>query len=103
MICEAKVEGIIVKKNHNFTRAGVPIITLTIKNVRKYVNYKQEMSETASWHTIHCVDDMMSKVANLEVGESIFVEGHISHRKREDGPMANQFVYAIHATNISKI
>lgn len=103
MICDAKIEGVIVKKNHNFTRSGVPMVTLTIKNVRQYLNYKHEVSETTSWHTIHCLDSMMEKVQDLYVGDLILVDGHISHRKREDGPMANQFVYAIHATNITKI
>ena len=101
MICEARVQGIVLKNNSNMAKSGVPIVTLTIKNSRKYLNYKREISETSSWHTLHCIGEMIEPARKIKVGDFIEVNGHISHRKKEDGPLVNQFVYAIHATKLT--
>lgn len=101
MICEAKVQGVVLKNNSNMSKSGIPIVTLTVKNSRKYLNYKQEISETSSWHTVHCIDGLIEQARKIQVGDFIEVNGHISHRKKEDGPLANQFVYAIHATKLT--
>lgn len=101
MICEARLEGIVVKKNQNNSRAGAPIITLTIKNIRKYLNYKGEPSETTSWHTVHCIDSIRFIADDIDISDFILVEGHISNRRREDGPSAGTFVYTILATKIT--
>lgn len=96
MINKAQILGRIGKKDYKQIKNGGYMTTLSIATSRKYVDSQANKKEETTWHTVNFfnkVADIANKYAH--VGDIIYIEGEINHRKIIGKDNAERWVYSI--------
>ncbi len=98
MINRATILGRIGKKDSKETKDGQQMTKLSIATNRKHKDATGESKEQTTWHMVvlfNKLADISAKYAH--VGDLVYIEGDINHRKIEDGEYAGRMVYSITA------
>jgi len=101
MINYAMLLGRVGKKDNRTLKNGSEMTSLSIATSRKYKDSSGNSQEQTTWHNISCFSKL-AEVANkyVHVGDMIFVQGEIQHKKIEQGERAGQYAYSVHANEI---
>lgn len=101
MINYAMILGRVGKKDNRTLKNGGEITSLSIATSKKYKDASGTSQEQTTWHNVSCFSKL-SEVANkyVHVGDLVFVQGEIQHKKIESGERAGQYAYSVHANEI---
>lgn len=101
MINYAMLLGRVGKKDNRTLKNGSEMTSLSIATSRKYKDSTGSSQEQTTWHNVSCFSKL-AEVANkyVHVGDLIFVQGEIQHKKIEQGERAGQYAYSVHANEI---
>lgn len=104
MINYATILGRVGKKDNKALKNGNEITSLSVATSRKYKDSSGTAQEQTTWHNVNCFSKL-AEVANkyVNVGDLIFVQGEIQHKKIETGERTGQYIYSIHANEIKFI
>lgn len=104
MINQATLLGRVGKKDNKVLRSGGEITILSIATSRKYKDATGSQQEQTVWHNVSCFSKL-AEVANkyVHVGDLVFVQGEIQHKKIESGDRAGQYSYSVHANELKFI
>lgn len=104
MINQAILLGRVGKKGNKALRNGGEMTTLSIATSKKWKDQSGTMQEQTTWHNVSCFSKL-AEVANkyVHVGDLVFIQGDIQHKKIESGDRAGQYAYSIHANEIKFI
>ena len=104
MINQATLLGRVGKKDNKVLRSGGEITILSIATSRKYKDATGAQQEQTVWHNVSCFSKL-AEVANkyVHVGDLVFVQGEIQHKKIESGDRAGQYSYSVHANELKFI
>ena len=104
MINQALILGRVGKKETKPIRNEEEMTLLSIATSKKWKDKQGANQEVTTWHSVVCFHKF-SDIAKryVHVGDLVFVQGDIQHKKIEDGEKAGQFMYSIHAQEIKFI
>lgn len=104
MINQAMLLGRVGKKDNKQLRNGGEMTILSIATSRKYKDSSGAQQEQTTWHNVSCFSKL-AEVANkyVHVGDLVFVQGEIQHKKIESGDRAGQYAYSVNANEIKFI
>jgi single-strand DNA-binding protein len=104
MINQAMLLGRVGKKDNKQLRNGGEMTILSIATSRKYKDSTGAQQEQTTWHSVSCFSKL-AEVANkyVHVGDIVFVQGEIQHKKIESGERAGQYAYSVNANEIKFI
>lgn len=104
MINYGTLLGRVGKKDTKTLRNGGEVTTLSIATSKKNKDSNGQYQEHTTWHNVNCFSKL-SEIANkyVHVGDLVFVQGEIQHKKIETGDRAGQYAYSIHANDIKFI
>lgn len=104
MINYAMLLGRVGKKDNRTLKNGSEMTSLSIATSRKYKDPTGSSQEQTTWHNVTCFSKL-AEVANkyVHVGDLIFVQGEIQHKKIEQGERVGQYAYSVHANEIKFI
>jgi len=104
MINQAILLGRVGKKDNKVLRNGGEITTLSIATSKKWKDQSGTAQEQTTWHNVSCFSKL-AEVANkyVHVGDLVYIQGDIQHKKIESGDRAGQYAYSVHANDIKFI
>ncbi len=104
MINYAILLGRVGKKDNKQLRNGGEMTLLSIATSRKYKDSSGQFQEQTTWHNVSCFSKL-AEVANkyVHVGDLVFIQGEIQHKKIESGDRAGQYAYSVNANEIKFI
>lgn len=104
MINTAMLLGRVGKKDTKQLRNGGEVTVFSIATSKKYKDSQGQAQEQTTWHNVNCFSKL-SEVASkyVHVGDLVFVQGEIQHKKIESGERAGQYAYSVHANEIKFI
>ena len=104
MINYAMILGRVGKKDNKQLRNGGELTTLSIATSKKYKDASGTAQEQTTWHNVSCFSKL-AELANkyVHVGDLVFVQGEIQHKKIESGERAGQYAYSVHANELKFI
>lgn len=104
MINQAILLGRVGKKDNKTLRNGGEMTILSIATSRKYKDSSGAQQEQTMWHNVSCFSKL-AEVANkyVHVGDLVFIQGEIQHKKIESGDRVGQYAYSVHANEIKFI
>lgn len=88
------------KKTYKTNKTGETYSTLNVVTFKKAFTRNGQQTEYKEWHTVYCyskLGDVVEKYTN--VGDLIFIEGDIRHRKVTDQNQ-DKWLYSIVATEV---
>lgn len=93
--------GRVGKKDFRKLQNGSDLTSLSLATSRKYKDSEGNKHEQTTWHIVNCFAKL-AEIANkhVHVGDLIFVQGEIQHKKIESGERTGQYSYSVHATEI---
>jgi single-strand DNA-binding protein len=104
MINQATLLGRVGKKDNKQLRNGGEMTILSVATSRKYKDSSGAAQEQTTWHNISCFSKL-AEIANkyVHVGDLVFIQGEIQHKKIESGDRAGQYAYSVNANDIKFI
>jgi single-strand DNA-binding protein len=104
MINKATLLGRIGKKDYKVTRNGVPLCSLSMATNRKHIDSQGNQAETTTWHYVNFFNKL-ADVTNkyTQVGDLVYIEGEISHKKVIDSSGTEKWMYSIVGNEIKFI
>lgn len=104
MINTAMVLGRVGKKDNKPLKNGGDMTILSIATSKKYKDSTGQSQEQTTWHNVSCFSKL-SEIASkyVHVGDLVYIQGEIQHKKIESGERAGQYRYSINASDIKFI
>lgn len=104
MINTAMVLGRVGKKDNKPLKNGGDMTILSIATSKKYKDSTGQPQEQTTWHNVSCFNKL-SEIASkyVHVGDLVYIQGEIQHKKIESGERAGQYRYSINASDIKFI
>ena len=104
MINRASLLGRVGKVDTKTLKNGSPMTSVSLATTRKYTDAAGVKQETTTWHLINCFSKMADVAQKyVHVGDLIYVDGEICHKKIESGEKAGQWSYSLTASDIKFI
>lgn len=104
MINKATLLGRIGKKEEKVLKNGNKLTVLSVATTKKWKNQQGEQQEETTWHNVQCFNklaDIAMKYTN--VGNIVYIEGEINHRKQESGNGEVKYFYSINCSELKLI
>lgn len=104
MINKATLLGRIGKKDEKVLKNGNALTVLSIATSKKWKNQQGEQQEETTWHTVQCFNKL-AEIAKkyAHVGQIVYIEGEINHRKQESGNGEVKYYYSINCNELKLI
>jgi len=78
--------------------------TVSLATSRKFADTNGEKKEVTTWHIVNFFSKMADVASKyVHVGDLIYVEGEINHKKIESGEKAGQWAYSLTASDVKFI
>lgn len=104
MINMAILLGRVGYKDTKKLQNGGEVTVLSIATTQRYKDAEGNKKEDTTWHSVNCFSKLSETAKKYtRVGDWIFIRGDIKHKKIESGERAGQYVYSIHANDITFI
>lgn len=101
MINYAMLLGRVGKKDVKQLKSGGELTVISLATNKKLKDANGTYQEHTTWHTVSCFSKLAEIAKNyVHVGDMVFVQGEIQHRKIEVGERAGQYSYSVHANEI---
>lgn len=102
MINQAQLLGRVGKLESKTSKNGTQVTNISLATAKKTKGQDGQYTEQTTWHNVYCFAKLSEVVSKfVQVGDLIFVNGEIQHRKIEQGEKAGQYSYSISATGIN--
>ena len=104
MINRATLLGRIGKKEEKTLKSGNNLTALSIATTKKWKNHLGEPQEETTWHNVQCFGKI-AEIANkyTTIGQFVYIEGEINHRKHETGNGDVKYYYSITCSELKLI
>lgn len=101
MFNQATLIGHVGKLEHKTSKSGVQFSSISLATSNKVKGSDGQYKEQTTWHQIYCFSKLSEMVAKfVKVGDMVFVQGEIQHKKIDSGERAGQYSYSVSATSI---
>jgi single-strand DNA-binding protein len=104
MINKASLLGRVGKVDSKPLKNGSSMTSVSLATTRKYNDAAGVKQEITTWHHVNFFSKMADVAAKyVHVGDLIYVEGEISHKKIESGEKTGQWSYSLTASDVKFI
>lgn len=104
MINKASLLGRVGKVDTKPIRNGSNMTSVSLATSRKFTDAAGQKQEHTTWHVVNFFSKMADVAAKyVHVGDLIYVEGEINHKKIEQGEKAGQWAYSLTASDVKFI
>lgn len=104
MINKASLLGRVGKVDSKPLKNGSNMTTVSLATSRKFTDGEGQKKDITTWHLVNFFSKMADVAQKyVHVGDLIYVEGEINHKKIESGEKAGQWAYTLTASDVKFI